>query len=86
MYADQSMLMDLYDVESQLETIENNALHFLQRVSTCQKAVLTADVLEDKIDALADLIAVSVAFSSLSIAIDTSSKSIVNTARGIARC
>jgi hypothetical protein len=35
---------------------------------------------------LADPITVSVAFSSLSIAIDTSSTSIIDTARSIARC
>ena len=86
MYANQTLLMDLDSVESQLEMVKNNALHFLARVSKCQRAVLTADALEDKMDALADLITVSVAFSSLSIAIDTSSSSIIDTARSLARC
>ena len=84
--SDQTMLIDFEGVESQLEMVKNNALHFLQRVAMCQRAVLTADILEDKLDALADLITVSVAFSSLSIAIDTQSSSIVEIAKGIARC
>ena len=86
LYADQTLLMDFAGIESQLEMVKNNALHFLQRVAMCQRAVLTAEVLEDKLDALADLITVSVAFSSLSIAIDTSSSSIIDAARSIARC
>jgi hypothetical protein len=84
--SEQTLLTDFNEVELQLETVKNNALHFLQRVAKCQRAVLTADVLEDKLDALADLITVSVAFSSLSIAIDTESTSIMDKARSLARC
>lgn len=86
MYADQTLLSDFEGVELQLEKVKNDALHFLKRVSMCQRAVITAETLEDKTDALADLITVAVAFSSLSIAIDTQSSSIVDIARSIARC
>ncbi len=84
--ADQTLLTDFNEVELQLETVKNTALHFLQRVAKCQRAVLTADALEDKLDALADLIAVGVAFNSLNIAIDTESTAIMDRARGLARC
>lgn len=84
--ANQTLLSDFNEVELQLETVKNNALHFLQRVAKCQRAVLTADVLEDKLDALADLIAVGVAFNSLNIAIDTESTAIMDRARSLARC
>jgi hypothetical protein len=81
-----ALLTDFNEVELQLETVKTAALHFLQRVAKCQRAVLTADVLEDKLDALADLITVAVAFNSLSIAIDTESTSIMDRARSLARC
>lgn len=84
--SDQTLLSDFQEVDLQLETVKNSALHFLQRVAKCQRAVLTADAVEDKLDALSDLIAVSVAFSSLSIAIDTESTSIMEIARNLARC
>jgi len=85
MYSDQTLIGDFNGVERQLQMVKSSALHFLRRVATCQKAVISAEVLEDKLDALADLITVAVAFSSLSIAIDTSSNAIVDHARSIAR-
>lgn len=84
MYSDQSIL--LLDPRSHLERVSELALALLNRVIRARKAVLSADFLEDKIDALSDLVSVSTAFTALGIAIETDNPEIAEVARSLGRC
>lgn len=84
MFSDQTLIMGT--PRNNIETTIDHALGLLNRISRARKAVLSADFLEDKLDALSDLVAVSTAFNALGISLETDSAEVREAARSLARC